>query len=58
MLRLKGKSFIAKIGQSVRDNPKRFWTFVKRETNNRSIPNILKWNDKKDVSPAMQAELF
>ena len=41
-------------------NPKRFWSFIKSKTKNKSIPLTMKWNDRdiKASSGKEKAELF
>ena len=46
----KHDAFIVNLGSSVKQNPKRFWSFVKSKTCNRSVPNIISWDDRQAKS--------
>ena len=54
----KHDAFIVNLGSSVKQNPKRFWSFVKSKTCNRSVPNIISWDDRQAKSSSEQAKLF
>ena len=58
LIRVKHKQFIANLGESVKNNPKRFWSFVKSKSKSDSIPSKVLWNNQTAESPAHKAELF
>ena len=41
-----------------RDNPKRFWTFIKKKTGSKSIPQSVDWDAQSADDPSEQASLF
>ena len=56
-----GKSYYRHVHLLVESkNPKRFWSFIKSKTKNKSIPLTMKWNDRviKASSSKEKAELF
>ena len=58
LIKQKRKDFIVKLGIMVKENPKRFWSYVKSKTGTRSIPNVLKWENVEAKSSTEQAKLF
>ena len=37
-------TYVTELGQSVKRNPKTFWSFVKSRTGNSNMPNVIKWD--------------
>ena len=57
-IRKKHCQFISEFGTTVKENPKRFWGFVKSKTKQRSIPKQIKYKDIFSFSAEGKANLF
>jgi hypothetical protein len=58
LVRKKHAQFMCNLGMSVKENPKRFWSFVKSKNKNRSIPHEMKYNDIYSDTSEGKANLF
>ena len=58
LLKRKYKKFIGELGFSVKQNPKKFCTFIKSKTGSRSVPTLVTWKTITADSPDTQANLF
>ena len=58
LVRQKSKKFINDLGFSVKENPKRFWSFVKSKTKSSSVPSDIIWGDKHADTSHDIAKLF
>ena len=57
-LRTKHKTFMAGISEAVSKNPKRFWTYFKFKTKQKSIPNTIELNSILSSDNKEKCELF
>jgi hypothetical protein len=58
LFREKHAQFMCNLGLSVKENPKRFWSFVKSKNKNRSIPQEMKYNETYSDTSEGKANLF
>ena len=58
LIRQKSKNFINNLGLSVKENPKRFWSYIKSKTKSSSTPSDILWGDKHADSSSGIANLF
>ena len=49
---------MTELRQSVKRNPKMFWSYVKSLTGNSSMPNVIKWDQCEAFDAGSQANLF
>ena len=58
LIKYKYNVFIKGLGKSVRENPKKFWSFVKAKKCNSTMPTCVQWVNLKSDSSQEKCELF
>ena len=58
MVKFKERSYLSKLGYSLKDNPCKFWSYYKAITKTTKIPGVLKNESVQATRPIDQANLF
>jgi hypothetical protein len=58
LIQYKKKVYITNLGQSLKDNPKRFWSYYKVINKSSRIPNVVSHHDISASEPRFKANLF
>ena len=58
MVKFKERSYLSKLGYSLKDNPCKFWSYYKAITKTTKIPGVMKNESVQATRPIDQANLF
>ena len=58
LIDLKFKEYTKSLGESIKENPKRFWRYFRCKTKSNSIPTSIKYNNRTFTSARDKAEAF
>lgn len=56
--RMKQRQFLKGLGEQCKTNPKRFWTYYRSKTKNRSLPQTIEHEGRESQEAATKASLF
>ena len=58
MVKFKKRGYLSKLGCSLRDNPRKFWSYYKAITKTTKIPGVMKHESLQATRTINQANLF
>ena len=58
LLKSKYNTYINNLGDKVKQDPKKFWSFVKSKRVNSSLPSVMKWGSKCRENPQEKCKMF